>query len=53
MSWDGGKEQNKQKLFMAYNQDPQRAAGREEKEKPESGIRAVKTRQMPAAKPTG
>lgn len=29
---------------MAYNQDPQRAAEREEKEKPETGIRAVKTR---------
>lgn len=45
LGWCEGAE--RKQVFMACNQDPQRAAEREEKPKPETGIRAVKTRQMP------
>ena len=33
MSWDDGKEQRENKFFMAYNQDPQRAAETDETRK--------------------
>jgi len=53
VSWDGGKEQRENELVMDYNQDPRRAAKREEKAKPETGIRAAKTRQNACSKTLG